>query len=352
MEELKTQMKIKEGIWVQDIPFCLLCGSEGILFYKNLRDRLFSAPGIWALMRCPKCGLVWLNPRPIYYDISKIYRKYFTHEVSYSPPKLEAIRKLARNSILASHFGYVELFKKGIPQKVFGRFLSLIGPIREKVELSIMTLNAELRGKLLDVGCGTGAFLTKMRDLGWEVTGVEPDEEAVKVAQERFRLNILKATLEEAEFPENEFNAITMNHVIEHLPDPVGTLKECSRVLKTGGRLVVVTPNAESLGAQLFNNAWRGWEVPRHFQIFSLRTLQDCVEKAGLQIVNFYTTAKSAYCMWKASYLIQRNDELHDGSPHKQNFWLRLLGLSFRVIEYGLCRMMDVGEELVLIATK
>ena len=344
-------MKINEGIHVEEAGFCMLCHSEGKLLYQDLRDRLFGAPGIWSLMRCPKCGLVWLNPRPIPEDIGKLYETYHTHSASNQVPKLAILRRLIRNSILATRLGYTELVD-GSFQRMLGRFFSWITPIREMAELSVMCLNRQKRGKLLDVGCGSGAFLAKIKELGWDVVGVEPDRQAVKVAREHFGLNVYEGMLEEVGFPDNEFNAITMSHVIEHLYNPVSTLKECYRILKPGGRLVIITPNVESLGARLFREAWRGWEPPRHLYLFSPSTLQTLTKKAGLKVIQIRTTARSARWMWAASHLIHHNDILPGGSPQKVAPGLRLAGVAFQVMEHGLCIIRNVGEELIMLATK
>lgn len=110
------------------------------------------------------------------------------------------------------------------------------------------------------------------RCVNWdEVMGVEPDQEAVRIAREQFRLEIFQGTLEEARFPDDNFDAITLNHVIEHVTDPISLLTECRRILKPVGKLVVVTPNIWSPGARLFGKAcevgnlqwdhlcWVGW---------------------------------------------------------------------------------------------
>lgn len=352
MEEfIKNNININEGIRVQEVHTCLLCNSEGILFYPNIRDRLFGAPGIWSFMRCQECGLVWLNPKPIYEDIGKLYKTYYTHNTNDYVPKFACLRRLIRNSILATHLGYPEL-ADGISQKILGRILSWVGPIKEVVELGVMSLNGQRRGRLLDIGCGSGAFLAKMRELGWDAVGVEFDRQAIKVAREHFGLNVYEGTLEEVGFFDNEFDALTINHVIEHFYDPITTLKECYRILKPRGKLVVITPNIESLGAHLFGRGWLHWDPPRHLYILSSFALGSCAEQAKLQVVKLFTTSRGTPGVWAASRLICRNGMLPGGSPKKLSLWLRLQGLAFQVIEYGMAMFMNAGEETVLMAIK
>jgi SAM-dependent methyltransferase len=145
--------------------------------------------------------------------------------------------------------------------------------------LDVMGLHASSRGRLLDVGCGNGAFLAKMRDLGWEVVGVKPDPEAARVAREDFGVTVFEGRLEEAGLSDGSLDTITMHHVIEHISDPVDVLRECYRILKPSGILVIVTPNLNALGRHLMGMSWRGWEVPRHFTLYLRRALSGPVWK-------------------------------------------------------------------------
>src|SRR5208283_4697550 len=114
-------------------------------------------------------------------------------------------------------------------------------------------------------GCGDGRFLALMRDAGWDVYGIEPDPVAAKVAQRELGTSVTVGALEDAGFPDEAFDAVTLSHVIEHVHDPVALLAECRRVLKPDGSVVIVTPNIRSLGHQKFQSLWRGLEPPRHF---------------------------------------------------------------------------------------
>lgn len=342
-------MNENEGVHVREVRYCLLCGCEGTLLYAGLRDRLFGAPGIWSLMRCPECQLVWLNPQPTPDDVGKLYIQYFTHQKLETPKKaLAGLRKRVKASILSSSFGY----KTDGSNRIMGSVLSCIAPLREIVGGRVLWLEAGEKGRLLDIGCGNGQFLDRMRQLGWEVVGVEPDGKAVSAARERYRLEVFHGSLEEAKFPDRYFDAITMNHVIEHVLEPIGLFRECRRVLRPGGTLVVVTPNVNSLGRRMFDDACANWDPPRHLFHFSTETLRASAERAELVVQDLRTTARGARWVWAASSLIKRDGMLSGGSPEAPGPSLRLQGLAFQAIEHGLCSQKGAGEELVLAATR
>lgn len=338
-----------EGIQVNEAHNCLLCSGEGLPLYSDLRDRLFGASGNWSLMQCPKCQIVWLNPRPIPEDIGKLYSKYFTHQAIDTPTGvLTGLNKSLKASILQSSFGY-EIEESN---KIIGSVLSKIRPLKDIAGGNVRYLNGCEKGRLLDVGCGNGIFLDQMKQLGWEVMGVEPDGGAASVAVKKFGLEVFQGSLKEAKFPNGHFHAITLNHVLEHVLDPIELLKECRRVLRPGGKLVVATPNIRSLGAHVFGEYWRGFEVPRHLFLFSTRALRACAKAAELDIQELRTTANLGRYIWAASSLIRRGDMHQSCSPEAPGLKLRLEGLAFQASEHGLCGIWGAGEELVMVATK
>jgi SAM-dependent methyltransferase len=136
-------------------------------------------------------------------------------------------------------------------------------------------------GRLLDVGSATGVFLNGMRQRGWDVYGVEPTKYAAEYARKRFDLQVQEKYLEEAEFDEGFFNVITMWDVLEHVPFPDQILAKISRLLQPGGWLIMTLPNPDSWERKWFGKYWAGWDVPRHFHIFSRETLGRYLNEAG-----------------------------------------------------------------------
>jgi 2-polyprenyl-3-methyl-5-hydroxy-6-metoxy-1,4-benzoquinol methylase len=337
-----------EGVRVEQAPACYLCGTRGVVLFIDLRDRLFGAPGLWRLLRCPRCGLVWLDPRPVQEEIGKLYSTYYTHETQAPASKRWApLRKTLKRSLLAASFGYGAPSDEPLHLAV-GKVLSWIPPVRDRVGSRVMWLEASRRGRLLDVGAGAGQFLEDMRALGWEVMGLEPDPAAAAAANE----SVVQGTLEETHIEDSGFDAVTMNHVIEHVRDPIGTLGHCRRVLKDNGRLVVVTPNIESLGRRWFDVAWLHWDPPRHLFLFTPETLRSSVEAAGLEVIELRTSGRDASSAWNASAAIRRQGALPPGSLQAVAERLSFRGLLFSVVENLLLNARPCGEEIVLVATK
>lgn len=322
---------------------CRLCGGSTDLLYADLPDRLFNVSGRWDLRRCPRCELVAIDP-PIM-DPASLYPAYYTHTPD---PPPTGLRRAVKDAILAAEFGYRAL--DGWP--LLGQVLARLGPLRDMAGLSVMMLDGRRPGRLLDVGCGNGQFLAIMRTLGWDVCGVDVDEKALAVARHRFGVPVHHGMVEQVGLPGAAFDAVTLHHVIEHVPDPVRTLRECGRVLRPGGRIVVVTPNIDSLGHRLFRARWLGLDVPRHLSVFSVRSLRRAAEAAGLSVESVSTTARHAHLVYAASFHLARNGVLPGARVQRVGPLLGLTAVGFQALEHLLSRISDRGEEIIMVVTR
>jgi 2-polyprenyl-3-methyl-5-hydroxy-6-metoxy-1,4-benzoquinol methylase len=153
-------------------------------------------------------------------------------------------------------------------------------------------------GRLLDVGCSYGAFLQLARERGWQAKGVELSKTTAEFARVERGLDVFTGRVEEASFPDESFDAITLWDVIEHFDDPVATLAELRRILAPGGILFVFTINQESLlngvGHMLYRLSFRRWkhlmtlfyDIHHNF-FFSPRTVRSLLHRAGdLEVVD------------------------------------------------------------------
>lgn len=151
-------------------------------------------------------------------------------------------------------------------------------------------------GNLLDIGSGTGSFLQKMRTHGWQTTGLEPDATARKVAKELYQLDLREGD-DLFNLPAKSFDAVTMWHVLEHVHDLHGYIRQIRNLLKENGKLFIAVPNYTALDAAIYKEYWAAYDVPRHLYHFSPRSMKVLMEKNGLEIAAYKP-------MWYDSFYI------------------------------------------------
>jgi len=200
---------------------------------------------------------------------------------------------------------------------------------------------------LVDVGCGRGDFLGRMRSLGWNVLGIEPDPVAAALAQQR-GVPVFRGTLNEAELPDATADQVSLNHVLEHVHDPLRLLRECHRVLRPGGRLVLFLPNIDSLGHRFFGRHWAGLDLPRHLFHFSPRSIDGLLRQSPFRRYRIRTIGKISPRIYDTSLSIRENT-LKGNEEARQ----RRGRLVFRMIERLFCAAgFPGGEEIEIVAVK
>lgn len=138
-------------------------------------------------------------------------------------------------------------------------------------------------GRILDVGCGAGVFLSVMARRGWQSVGVEPNVAYSEALRQKRELTIYTGVLDSIPDSCPRFDAVTLFDVIEHLPDPAKVLTDIQRWLRPGGVLAVTTPNLLSFERRLFGSYWYGLQPPDHLWLFSLASLHRVIEEAGYE---------------------------------------------------------------------
>jgi 2-polyprenyl-3-methyl-5-hydroxy-6-metoxy-1,4-benzoquinol methylase len=288
---------------------------------------------------------------PFEQDIGKAYKTYYTHQALSDSPETLArwVYRCIQENYLASRYGY-QLPRRWIHGSLLGALMYLYPGGRARTDFSVFYLASQPRGRLLDIGCGGGAMLRRMHELGWHVEGVDSDGEAVRIARAK-GLKVYLGSIEEQKFSQESFDALIMSHVIEHVADPIGLLRECYRILKPGGHAVVVTPNARSWGHRLYAANWRGLEPPRHLHIFAVGPLKAALRAAGFHKVRVSTTIRDTNAAFIASRSLQRSSgyDMHARQPLITRAW----GYAMQAMEWVLLGLdREAGEEIAVVAQK
>lgn len=139
------------------------------------------------------------------------------------------------------------------------------------------------KGNILDVGAGTGAFLNEMKAALWNTTGLEPDAGARDMAARLYRTELNNSD-KLFDLPHDNYDAITLWHVLEHVHEMDNYLQQFKKLLKPNGRLFIAVPNYTSHDASVYKQFWAAYDVPRHLWHFSPASINSLMEKHGLKI--------------------------------------------------------------------
>lgn len=332
---------------------CYLCNSKGNNLYKGIKDRLFGVKGLWNIDKCSNndCGLLWLNPMPVAEELPKLYETYYTHIHDPLPKKANGLTQVFRDGCsdyLKNKYQYP--YKSSLLSRLIGTIIRLNPKWTTNLDFSVFYLPFTPNGKLLEIGCGSGGMLKNMQDKGWDVTGVDFDSKSVSLAQD-LGLNVYDGDISQLNLEKNSFDAIIMNHVIEHLPDPVATLKSCHKLLRSDGRLISITPNTNGLNHNKYNANSRLLEPPRHLFIYNKKSLKGVATKAGFKTSSCFTSIHGFSGFSWASEQLLKNGKLCTASKIPRSKLL-LLSVKEIIAGYLLKLRLIEGDEVVLTARK
>lgn len=333
---------------LERLEACPVCGaSSREPLYTHLSDRIFfCAPGEWTLHRCMACRSAYLDPRPTPQSIALAYRSYYTHA---APPQTAPrsrrgrwLRAL-RNGYLNARFGL-----RLTPASSLGaRLLPLMPALSADFDRMVRHLPLPAGvPKLLDVGCGNGAFLALAQDSGWEAHGLEPDETSASVARAA-GFAVEHGSLTETTTA-TRFEALAMSHVLEHLHDPEAALRKAYALLKPGGLLWVATPNLYADGHDVFARNWLHLDPPRHVVLFEADALKELLRRIGFECLPDPRPVRLADASYRASLAMARGDDPMRDLPE----------LPFPLLLRRMAADLRIGwdarsaEELVVMARK
>ena len=229
---------------------CTVCrAAEAVPFYSK---------NGYTIVECAACHMRYVSPMPTTEEIAAHYQKaeYFAGECE------------------QGYLNYADMRKALLPHS--------------RRRLQAIEARFPRRGKILDFGCAAGYFLQVAQQRGWHISGVELSQEMARSAEQILRVPIYISL---AAIPDGSFDAITLWEVIEHLPNPIGTLHQLHDRLRPGGVLILSTPNNGHWQALRAKEQWVGYRPPSHLQYFTRETLGDTLRRTGFERINITGTA-------------------------------------------------------------
>lgn len=233
---------------------------------------------------CPLCAAAAIAPVLIAADYTVSNQKFevwhcssCTTRFTQAVPEQNAIGPYYKSDTYISHSDTKKGFINSLYHTVRKRTLNA------KRNLIIAETGIQ-QGAVLDIGCGTGAFLNTMQTAGWQITGLEPDDTARSKAKELYNLQP-QSPEKLFELPAASFNAITMWHVLEHVHQLHEYVKKLSELLQAKGKIFIAVPNYTSKDAATYKETWAAYDVPRHLYHFSPAAMKQLVSRYGLKVI-------------------------------------------------------------------
>lgn len=272
----------------------------GVCFWNFLFFAPFMTETI-TYQTCPCCGNANIYPVLEAEDYTVSHEHFSiwecgacTNRFTQQVPAPAAIGKYYQSAEYVSH----SETRKGLINRLYHMVRNYTLQSKRKL---VQSVSGKQTGVLLDVGAGTGAFAAVMKEAGWQVTGLEPDDIARANALSHHQLTL--QTLDDLyHLPDAHFDVITLWHVLEHVHDLHGYLDTFHRILQPGGTLLIAVPNYTSYDAQQYGAQWAAYDVPRHLYHFS---------PAGMRLLmqNHHFTITSYEPMWFDSYYVSMLSE-------------------------------------------
>jgi SAM-dependent methyltransferase len=247
----------REPSTTEDVP-CYYCGSDRSRPLLTAEDDLTGKPGRFTFVECDECGFAFQSPR---IDVEGIKAYYDDEYIAH--------RKKQNWGLLG-----------GFVQRAMERL------DRKKVEIASRYVDLNDTSHVLDVGCGAGTFLTKVRSLyGAQLAGVDFIDLAHLPGFEEIEFHC--GLFYELEVGRERFDLVSMWHFLEHDYDPNRTLLHARAALTPPGRLVIEVPRLDSVSYRLYRDRWPGLQAPQHTVLFTKATLLRQLAKAGLEVVDY-----------------------------------------------------------------
>jgi 2-polyprenyl-3-methyl-5-hydroxy-6-metoxy-1,4-benzoquinol methylase len=257
-----------------DPPACPACGGASTVLVDGLPDAL--RPGdLYRVARCRACRVAFTDPIRDSYPAG-----YEPYQIREPAPRRTGTRAAVAAAFYGGEGGRADRLRLLLP--------SLVVRARGWMKMRARDFYARpfrRRGRLLDVGSGSGDTLRAWAGQQERCVGVEVDARAAALGRERLGLDIRVGRLEDQAFEPASFDVVTLSHVLEHVPDPAAALARCASLLRPGGEILVWVPNFESPFRSLFGAAWFPYEVPRHRWHFRPADVAALLVRAGLAVV-------------------------------------------------------------------
>ena len=323
---------------------CPVCEKDFFTPYLEIFDDRYGEPNIYKLMKCQNCLHISTSPRLKEENLEELYGQYYPRKEL----KINEIINQSKNC-----------------QKKFNRIVRWFSGTNNQGQYYL-----KAGEKVLDIGCGSCSSLLEAKSYGAEVYGLEADKN-IKSISEKLNLKVYFGTINNQNLPNNFFDVIIMNQVLEHFPDPDISLKTLTKKLKPNGKIIIVIPNTNSLWRIITEKKWINWHVPYHLHHFNEKNFRKMISRCGFKVRKKKTITPNAWTVMQIRSLFRiptkgKPNNIWSVSNNKKQknnknlfdirlFFLSFIKLIFQIILFFINRTIDYfgfGDSLIFFIQK
>ena len=298
---------------------CLICNIKTKVVQNDLKDDRYGCPGGFSIFECKNCTFAQLSKRLSKSEITKIYSKYYQTK-NITPTEIINQAKSRHGPFWAWFLGTNNTAHYNISKSA--KFV-------------------------LDIGCGTGASVLELKNLGLNASGIDPDPSAKRNGK-ALNLNIETGFVDSKKLKRNFYDVVTASQVIEHTPNPIYFLKKCKTLINKNGKIIISMPNYDSIFRKVFSSKWINWHVPYHQDFFTKKSIKIVAKKCKLKISSIKTITPNLWTAIQLRSMIPVGNVWQDGHTLTSfaTWALQYFLVSNRVIDY-----FGFGDSLLVVLT-
>lgn len=347
---------MKDKFILETVQNCPLCKNAGQILYKDCPDYSLhqdTSHDLWNWFQCSskECACLYLNPRPNLESIHLAYQNYYTYSDSKQTLRGEDSDSQAPNSTSSSNSIQTPSSWKEILRRLYQMLLDLTPLAGWRSLTENLGIEDEVPGRLLEIGCGSADRLKLMQNKGWTVLGQDIDPNACIKAEKKHGLTVYNQPVSELPIEKSSMDVVVLSHVIEHLHEPKKMVEQALQLVKPGGKLILITPNAQSMTRKIFGRYWYPLEHPRHLILYNSVNIQTLFENQQHTVFQARTSPGNAqfFSLFSAEILQKGTYHLNHRTLPLSNI---LAGVIQMIALFYWKKNTNSGDELIVKVTR
>lgn len=283
--EIINQQSQQTKVVLENAPCDFCHKSNGKMLFRG-KDYFVNFPGVYILVECRHCGLIYTNPRLNFKSLNEYYKKNLGYFSPVTPKKKVGIKKIIYKIVLVLYFSYPN------QNSIYKSLRIILFPFFAYPYWQMKNFGIPhyvKNGKLLEIGSSYGFYLKQIKDLGWKIKGIEMNKNSVEWGRRNLNLNLINSNFDDYKIKKDDkFDVVVMRMYLEHVYSPKKVLSKVKNMLKKDGRLIIIIPDFNGIEARLYKEYAYTLHLPAHLYHFTEKSIKNYLQRFKFRDIKIY----------------------------------------------------------------